>query len=73
MGAVAAPMVAERTADDETSLTLDWSRDAAWLALSALPALVHNPEPMCRAIRSPAAASLPQSPRRGFATTTSSR
>lgn len=43
MGAAAAPMVAERTADDETSLTLDWSRDAAWLALSALPALVHVP------------------------------
>jgi hypothetical protein len=45
LGHAAAPMVAERGAEDESSLSLDWSRDPAWLALSALPALVFIPEP----------------------------
>lgn len=44
LGESAAPMVAERGGDDEVSLSLDQSRAAAWLALSALPALVYVAE-----------------------------
>ena len=44
LGEAAAPMVAERGNDDEVSLSLDQSRAAAWLALSALPALVYVAE-----------------------------
>ncbi len=44
LGEAAGPMVAERGADDQTALSLDQSRAAAWLALSALPALVYVAE-----------------------------
>ncbi len=44
LGEAAGPMVAERGNDDQASLSLDQSRAAAWLALSALPALVYVAE-----------------------------
>ncbi len=44
LGEAAAPMVAERSPDDQASLSLDQSRAAAWLSLSALPALVYVAE-----------------------------
>ena len=44
LGEVAGPMVAERGSDDQASLSLDQARAAAWLSLSALPALVYLAE-----------------------------
>ena len=44
LGEAAGPVVAERGSDDQASLSLDQSRAAAWLALSALPALVYVAE-----------------------------
>lgn len=44
LGEAAAPMVAERGGEDQVSLSLDQSRAAAWLALSALPPLVYVAE-----------------------------
>lgn len=42
LGADAVELRAERAADDDTSLSLDASRAAAWLARSALPALAYS-------------------------------
>ena len=44
LGEAAAPMVAERGPDDLALLSIDQSRAAAWLTLSALPALVYVAE-----------------------------
>jgi Zn-dependent protease with chaperone function len=44
LGEAAAPMVAERGSEDQAALSLDQSRAAAWLALSALPPLVYVAE-----------------------------